>query len=174
MAAINDLISRVSDPGLRSLLEQEAKRLTNKKAFGLVYENHLPDNVKMPEVAIRRGTKVVPRDEKITDIFEVQNIADDKALCRNIVSFEDKVFALSDLVAIAQQGDVIYPYLKRMDSVENAPDSDLWHTLIEADNYHALQALAYLYPGWKFRRKVTPLFSFQRDPLFRLKLTPWS
>ena len=156
MAAINDLISRVSDPGLRSLLEQEAKRLTNKKAFGLVYENHLPDNVKMPEVAIRRGTKVVPRDEKVSDIFEVQSIADDKALCRNIVSFEDKVFALSD------------------DSVENAPDSDLWHTLIEADNYHALQALAYLYPGWKFRRKVTPLFSFQRDPLFRLKLTPWS
>ena len=27
---------------------------------------------------------------------------------------------------------------------------------------------------WKFRRKVTPLFSFQRDPLFRLKVTPWS
>ncbi len=34
-----------------------------------------------------------------------------------------------------------------MDSVENAPDSSLWHTLIEADNYHALQMLAYLYPG---------------------------
>ena len=27
----------------------------------------------------------------------------------------------------------------------NAPDSDLWHTLIEADNYHALQLLEYLY-----------------------------
>lgn len=147
MAAINDLISRVSDPGLRSLLEQEAKRLANKKAFGLVYERHLPDNVKMPEVAIRRGTKVVLRGEDVNDIYEVQDIVDDKALCRNIISFEDKEFALSDLVAIAQQGDVIYPYLKLMDSVENAPDSDLWHTLIEADNYHALQALAYLYPG---------------------------
>lgn len=147
MAAINDLISRVSDPGLRSLLEQEAKRLANKKAFGLVYERHLPDNVKMPEVTIRRGTKVVLRGEDVNDIYEVQNIENDKALCRNIVSFEDKEFALPDLVAIAQQGDVIYPYLKLMDSVENAPDCDLWHTLIEADNYHALQALAYLYPG---------------------------
>lgn len=47
---------------------------------------------------------------------------------------------------MAQRGDVIYPYLKPMDSVENAPDSGLWHTLIEADNYHALQMLAYLYP----------------------------
>ena len=33
-----------------------------------------------------------------------------------------------------------------MDSIQNAPDSDLWHTLIEAENFHALQLLAYLYP----------------------------
>ncbi|MDE6672819.1 MAG: hypothetical protein K2K16_11595 [Ruminococcus sp.] len=31
--------------------------------------------------------------------------------------------------------------------MENASDSDLWHTLIEADNYHALQLLEYLYAG---------------------------
>lgn len=41
----------------------------------------------------------------------------------------------------------IYPYLKPIDTVCNAPDSDLWHTLIEADNYHALQLLEYLYAG---------------------------
>ena len=27
---------------------------------------------------------------------------------------------------------------------------------------------------WKFRRKVTPFFSYERDPLFRLKVIPWS
>ena len=32
-------------------------------------------------------------------------------------------------------------------SVCNAADSDLWHILIEADNYHALQLLEYLYAG---------------------------
>ena len=37
--------------------------------------------------------------------------------------------------------------MKQIDSVCNAPDSDLWHTLIEADNYHALQLLEYLYAG---------------------------
>ena len=31
--------------------------------------------------------------------------------------------------------------------VFNSPDSDLWETLIEADNYHALQLLEYLYAG---------------------------
>ena len=147
MAAINDLISRVSDPGLRSLLEQEAKRLAKKKSFGLVYEKHLPDNITLPDVGIRRGTKVVLRGKDVNNIYEVQSVFEDKASCRNIVSFEDKVLSLSDLVAVAQQGDVVYPYLKPMDSVENDPDSKLWHTLIEADNYHALQALEYLYPG---------------------------
>lgn len=32
-----------------------------------------------------------------------------------------------------------------MDSICNAPGKDLWHILIESDNYHALQLLNYLY-----------------------------
>ena len=41
----------------------------------------------------------------------------------------------------------IYPCLQVMDEVKHAPDNALWHALIEADNYYALQLLAYLYPG---------------------------
>lgn len=48
---------------------------------------------------------------------------------------------------MAEFGEPIYPCLKPIDTVCNAPDSDLWHTLIEADNYHALQLLEYLYAG---------------------------
>ena len=51
------------------------------------------------------------------------------------------------MVSVAEFGEPIYPYLEPLDSVENAPDSGLWHTLIEADNYHALQLLDYLYHG---------------------------
>ena len=54
---------------------------------------------------------------------------------------------MNELVCIAQFGEPIYPYLQPLDMVCNAPDSDLWHTLIEADNYHALQLLEYLYAG---------------------------
>ena len=56
-------------------------------------------------------------------------------------------FPVDDLVCAAAFGEPIYPYLKKIDSICNAPDSDLWHTLIEADNYHALQLLEYLYAG---------------------------
>lgn len=147
MAAIDQYIERIPNTELQEQIREEVARLTKKKRFGLVYENHLPDNVLMPEVAIRRGTKVALRGNTPNDVYEVQDIEKDNAVCRNLASLEDKTFLLDDLVAVAQRGDVIYPYLKPMDSVENAPDSDLWHTLIEADNYHALQTLAYLYPG---------------------------
>lgn len=147
MAAIDQYIERIPNHELQEQIKDEVARLTKKKRFGLVYENHLPDNVIMPEVTIRRGTKVTLRDNTPNDVYEVQEIEGDNAVCRHLVSFADKIFPLGDLVAVAQRGDVIYPYLKPMDSVENAPDSDLWHTLIEADNYHALQTLTYLYPG---------------------------
>lgn len=147
MAAIDQYIERIPNTELQEQIREEVGRLTKKKRFGLVYENHLPDNVLMPEVTIRRGTKVALRGYTPNDVYVVQDIEKDNAVCRNLASLEDKTFLLDDLVAVAQRGDVIYPYLKPMDSVENAPDSDLWHTLIEADNYHALQTLAYLYPG---------------------------
>lgn len=172
MAAIDQYIERIPNAELQEQLRIEIARLTKKKRFGLVFENHLPDNVVMPEVTIRRGTKVALRGKTPNDVYEVQSISEGEvtcalvqdiesemarqlttgvdtrtAVCRHLVTLEDKLFPLNDLIAVAQRGDVIYPYLKPIDSVENAPDSSLWHTLIEADNYHALQTLAYLYPG---------------------------
>ena len=41
----------------------------------------------------------------------------------------------------------IYPGLEVVDSVHHAKDDQLWHALIQADNYYALQLLAYLYPA---------------------------
>lgn len=147
MSAIEQYINRIPNAELQQQLREEVERLTKKKRFGLVYENHLPDNVVMPEVKIRRGTKVALRDQTPNDVYEVQNLTETEATCIHLSSMEEKTLALADLIVVAQRGDIIYPYLKQMDSVQNAPDSDLWHTLIEADNYHALQLLAYLYPG---------------------------
>lgn len=56
-------------------------------------------------------------------------------------------FNVNELLPYADFGDPIYPYLQSLDKIKNAPESDLWHEVIEADNFHALQLLAYLYPG---------------------------
>ena len=147
MAAIDQYIERIADENLRGEIQMELARLMKKKSFGLVFEHHMPDNLLTPEVPIRRGTNVVIRNGKVSDVYEVQSLTDTEATCVQLSTMNEVVLPLADLVAIAQRGDVIYPYLKPMDSVKNAPDSELWHTLIEADNYHALQLLVYLYAG---------------------------
>lgn len=54
---------------------------------------------------------------------------------------------MDDLVVVRQFGEPIFPTLVSVDRVRNGPDDAPWHTLIEADNYHALQLLEYLYAG---------------------------
>lgn len=48
---------------------------------------------------------------------------------------------------VVKLGDPVYPTLTKLDEVCNAPEDNLWHVLIEAENYHALQLLKYLYAG---------------------------
>ena len=101
---------------------------------------------------ISRGCKVICKsddDKKLSEdiLWEVKKISKSKATCVHTVTNEEQTFNISDLICVAKNGEPIYPCLKFIDSVQKAPNSDLWHTLIEADNYHALQLLAYLYPG---------------------------
>ena len=70
---------------------------------------------------------------KINDTYTVIKLNGDTAVCRNRTSGETVQIAVNDLVAVAEFGEPIFPCLEHIDSVENAPDSDLWHTLIEAD-----------------------------------------
>lgn len=108
-----------------------------------------PQSTPLYDMPIKKGSNVMLRDNKDDkSIYVVLNIENDTAVCTKSEQADETVnFALKDIVRIAEFGESIYPYLKPLDSVCNAPDSDLWHTLIEADNYHALQLLEYLYAG---------------------------
>ena len=147
MAAIQDLLNQIQDLELRSRIEKEVEKLTKTKKFGLVFEEHLPECTPLYDVPIKRGSTVAKKTKSIDDIYTVISISNDIATCCNKVTNEKEDIYLENLVNVAQFGDPIYPYLKPIDSVCNSPESDLWHTLIEADNYHALQLLEYLYAG---------------------------
>lgn len=147
MAAIHELLKQVSDPALRARLTEEINRVTQNKKFGLVFEEHMPEYTPLYGIRIKRGSTVAKKANRINDTFTVIAIEGDVAVCLNKATRESEQIALSDLVAVAEFGDPIFPCLQPIDKVENAPDSDLWHTLIEADNYHALQLLEYLYAG---------------------------
>ena len=147
MAAIHDLLAQVQDDALRARLEQEINKLTKQKKFGLVFEEHLPECTPLYDVSVKRGSSVAKKTGSVSTMYEVLAVKDGMAVCAHKITEEQEVIPVSDLVCVAQFGEPIYPYLKPLDSVCNAPDSDLWHTLIEADNYHALQLLEYLYAG---------------------------
>lgn len=149
MAAIDDLISQIQDTELRDRIQKEVNKLSKQKKFGLVFEEHLPECTPLFDMPIRRGCNVMLRDNKEDkSIYVVMKIEEDKAICtKRENQGEIFTFSIPDIVRVAEFGEPIYPYLKPLDSVCNAPDSDLWHILIEADNYHALQLLEYLYAG---------------------------
>lgn len=147
MAVLDDLLQKVSDPVLRDRLTKEIHKATKHKKFGLVFEEHLPECTPLYDVPIKKGSRVAVRDTEIKETFTVLSVEDGTVKCVSNNDKELHEFPLNDLVTVAEFGEPIYPYLQTIDTVCNAPDSDLWHTLIEADNYHALQLLEYMYAG---------------------------
>lgn len=147
MAAIHDLLAQVQDKALRERIEKEIEKISKTKKFGLVFEEHMPECTPLYDVPIKKGSSVAKKNDAVNIIYEVVAINNNEVTCMNKVTQELSNVKIDDLVSVAQFGEAVYPYLKPVDSICNAPDSDLWHTLIEADNYHALQLLEYLYAG---------------------------
>ena len=147
MAAIKDLLQQITDPMLRERLTEEVTRISKNKKFGLVFEEHVPECTPLYGVPIRCDSTVARKTGKLNQIYIVKKIDGKTAVCEDKVSSEITTISLCDLVAVAQFGDPIFPSLEPIAKVENAPNDRLWHTIIEADNYHALQLLEYLYEG---------------------------
>lgn len=146
MAAINDLIAQITDEGLRKRFEQEVNKLSKQKKFGLVFESHLPEVTPLYDMPIKAGCKVILRDRREDkNIYIVLTVDNGMAVCGLKSAEETKSISVNDLVRVAEFGESIYPYLKPIDCVCNSSEDDFWHALIEADNYHALQLLEYLY-----------------------------
>lgn len=147
MATINDLISQIENVELRERIQKEVDALSRQKKFGLVFEDHIPECTLLYDVPVQRGRMVAIKGQDADTQYFVAGLKNGVARCISKATSEASDISVEKLVCVAQFGDPIYPYLKPIDAVCNAPDSDLWHTLIEADNYHALQLLEYLYAG---------------------------
>ena len=149
MAAIHDLLAQIQDEALRERIEKEVDKISKTKKFGLVFEEHLPECVPLFDMPVKNGCNVMLKNSaEDKSIYVVLKIENEKVICCKKDNAQEQVeFDKNSIVRVAEFGEPIYPYLKSIDSVCNAPDSDLWHILIEADNYHALQLLEYLYGG---------------------------
>ncbi len=143
--ALDALIDRIPDEALRGQIREALKKQNQQKKFGLVFEDHIPESTVLYDVPVKAGSTVALRGGDVSKQMKVLAIDGEVAHCISLPEKEPVDQPLESLVSVAKFGEPIYPYLKQLDTVCNAPGSDLWHTLIEADNYHALQLLEYLY-----------------------------
>jgi hypothetical protein len=74
----------VDDPALRKELRGEVERLQVKHSFGLVFESHLPERVRLLDHAIRAGGTVVFRDDPESPTYEVASVIGGAASMRMV------------------------------------------------------------------------------------------
>src|SRR5262245_41637833 len=70
------LLDKVQDAALRADLRSQIDRLKQKRSFGLVFEQHIPERVRLPQHPIRVGSQVVARDDDDGPTYEVTSLQD--------------------------------------------------------------------------------------------------
>ena len=132
MAALDDLINKIDNPELKLQMQHVVRKLLKQKKFGLVFEDHLPESTILQEREVRVGLTVTYKSEPLKERFFVRAINNDIAEC---ISLNDttltRAIPIGDLVPFATFGEPIYPYLQVQDTISTAPDSPLWHSLIQ-------------------------------------------
>jgi adenine-specific DNA-methyltransferase len=154
---LSDLIrqAKSADPQLGADLEREFRALTKRRSFGLVFERHQPEAVELAGRPVRKGDKVHilrPRgttsrgDQRLWTVTGFEGRGENRAarLLEAIQGEEAESVTtpVADLVVVAEFRDHIYPGLIETGRVERGGDRP-FHTVINAENFHALEMLTY-------------------------------
>jgi adenine-specific DNA-methyltransferase len=160
MSRLTDLIARAKakDAELGLELEKEFKALSSRRAFGLNFERHQPEFVELPGRAIRRGDKVrilEPRGStnkgdqrlwRVTRLNKSPSASMASLELLNAEPLEKAEASVDDLVVVASVRDHIYPGLVSTGKVSRGGDKP-FHTVINGENFHALEALTFTHRG---------------------------
>lgn len=159
MSRLNDLLRQLEakDPALARDLRQEYDALADRRAFGLNFERHTPEVVELPGRRVRKGDKVhvlpergknpVVENARLWRVVSINREAGVATLeDASVEPVETSEVALGELVVAAESRDSIYPGLVSTGKVEQGGDKP-FHTVINAENYHALQTLLFTHRG---------------------------
>ena len=143
---LDGLLAKVDDPALKAAIAGEVARLRDTKQFGLVFERHLPETAKLTNHPIRRGARVQRREQGEQPSGTVTAISSGKATVVWEGSETTEQVTVDELVVVARFGDPIYPGLKSLGRIERGGGKP-FHTVMNAENYHALQMLQFTHAG---------------------------
>lgn len=179
MSRLNDLLRRLenNDPALAKDVKREVDALAGRRAFGLNFERHAPEAVELPGRPVRRGDKVrilPPRGStaaagddrlwRVTAITKGLESSRTASLELMDAAVETAEALVKDLVTVAEFRDPIYPGLVSTGKIERGGDKP-YHTVINAENYHALQTLLFTQ-----RAKVDAIYI---DPPYNTGAKDW-
>ncbi len=178
MSRLTDLIARAKarDSALGDELEREFKALASRRAFGLNFERHRPESVELPGRPVRRGDKVrilSPRgtgqrgDQRLWRVARLAGRGAAKTAHLALIDAdapEMAEIAVADLVVVAEFRDYIYPGLVSTGRVERGGDKP-FHTVINGENFHVLEALTYTHRG-----KIDAIYI---DPPYNTGASDW-
>lgn len=160
MSRLTDLIAKAKakDADLGRELEREFRALSSRRAFGLNFERHRPENVELPGRPIRKGDKVriLPErgstkkgDQRLWKVISLAGKGAERIAKLALLytdSHEQAEAPVADLVVVAEFRDYIYPGLVSTGRVERGGDKP-FHTVINGENFHALEALTFTHRG---------------------------
>lgn len=156
MSRLTELLrqARKADPQLGADLEAEIAALTKHRTFGLVFEQHQPEAVELPGRPVRRGDKVrvlSPRgetktgDQRLWRVVRIERVEGRRLAHLVELDVEESdglIMPVNDVVVVAGFRDCIYPGLVETGRIERGGDKP-FHSVINAENYHALEMLTY-------------------------------
>jgi adenine-specific DNA-methyltransferase len=147
VAKLDDLIAHIRDPRLRAELSKAARELRKRTRFGLVFEDHIPEVTLLNDFPIRPGMTVFRRaDTRTKEALRVIEVNGPKVKVHADGEKKTRDYVAHDLLVLKRFGDPIYPRLVRCGSVERGGGKP-YHTVINGENYHALQLLTFMYEG---------------------------
>jgi adenine-specific DNA-methyltransferase len=153
------LLDKVADPSLRADIRAQVARVRYKRKFGLVFESHMPERVRLPGHPVRVGLKVVHRDDSDSPTYEILSIKGKSATLRKIrnpdgsylsatqaAKVGNETSTVSALVVIADFGEAIFPGLRHIGSIKRGGDEPA-HIVIKGENHHVLEAMKFTHSG---------------------------
>jgi len=148
MASIETLVDQISDARLKTQIAREVADLKKRRPWGLVFERHLPENIRLLVAPIKVGSAVWERRSAKPRRFVVRAVEGEELVVApeppNTVAElagQTERFARADVLVEHDFATPIFSTLTPIGEVRNGPADRPAHAVIQGENYHTLETL---------------------------------
>ena len=147
LGRIDDLLDDITDQRLRTNIQTALNELKRRKRFGLVFEEHIPETTALLELPIQKDSLVQRRDDEGGKLYRVLDLKykNSKAIIApHDHSKKEITIPIKDLFLVKRFGEPIYPSFVPLSSIKRSKTRP-FHSVINGENFHALQLMQYLH-----------------------------